>query len=80
MGLYLRCAIPRGGTQLPPNRPLTGVCSTEAVPSNHVRQVRFIATWGGGISFTKAAWVVTLSRTGHVQSIRVKGQPPQLWK
>ena len=80
MGLYLRCAIPRGGTQLPPDRPLTGICSTEVAPNNHVRRVAFIETWGGGIGANTAGWIVTLSRSGRVQSVRVTGQPPQLWR
>jgi hypothetical protein len=80
MGPNLRCAIPRGGTQLPSHRSLSGSCSTIAVPNNHVRRVEFIESWGGGISFTTAGWVVALSRDGRVKSIRVTGQPPQLWK
>jgi hypothetical protein len=81
-GLYLRCPIPRGGTQLPTTGDLTGTCSTAAEPSNHVRRVEFIETFRlspRGRS-SEADWVVTLQRDGRVQSIRVKGQPPQLWK
>lgn len=71
--LYLRCAIPRGSL---PGGALTGTCSTVAPPSAHVRKVEFIEKWGK----STASWVVTLSRSGRVQSIRVTGQPPQLWK
>jgi hypothetical protein len=80
VGLSLRCAIPRGGTQLAPGRTLTGICSTEVLPSNHVRRVDFIEMWGGSFGSGTAGWVVTLSRRGRVRSVRVTGQPPQLWK
>ncbi len=80
--LYLRCAIPRGGTQVPTSRSLTGTCSTVADPSNHVRRVVFVETFrlSPSAKLSEAGWVVSLSRTGRVQSIRVTGQPPQLWK
>jgi hypothetical protein len=78
--LYLHCAIPRGGLQLRPNHPLMGTCSTEVTPSNHVRRVEFVQTWRLPPKSYKASWIVTLGRTGRVQSIRVTGQPPQLWK
>lgn len=75
-GLYLRCAIPRGG---PSNGTVAGTCSTVADPSDHVRRVEFIETWRNGASnLSKAVWVVTLSRDGGVRSIRVTGKPPQL--
>jgi len=76
-GLYLRCAIPRCG---PSRGTVTGTCSTNARPSDHVRRVEFIETWrnGGSVNLSKAVWVVTLSRDGRVQSIHVTGQPPQL--
>jgi hypothetical protein len=79
--LYLRCAIPRGGTQLPTSRSLTGTCSTVAAPSNHVRRVAFVETFrlSPSSKLDKAGWVVTLNRHGRVKSIRVTGQPPQLW-
>ena len=81
-GLYLRCAIPRGGAQLPPDRSLTGTCSTVAQPSDQARRVEFVQTWrlGPGSGLDQARWIVTLSRGGRVRSIRVTGQPPQLWK
>ncbi len=81
--LYLRCAIPRGGTQSPTSsRSLAGTCSTVAEPSNDVRQVAFVETFrlSPSSKLSKAGWVVTLGRSGRVQSIRVTGQPPQLWK
>ncbi len=80
--LYLRCAIPRGGTVLPPNRILKGTCSTVAEPSDRVRRVAFIETWRMSPSGrrNKAGFVVTLDRHGRVKSIRVTGEPPQLWK
>jgi len=84
--LYLRCAIPRGGSQIvgrPHNsRRLTGTCSTVVEPSSHVRQVTFVETFrlSPSSKTTEAGWVVTLSRHGRVKSIRVTGEPPQLWK
>lgn len=82
--LYLRCAIPRGGTHLPTDKNLTlkGTCSTVAEPSNHVRRVAFVETFrlSPSSKLSKAGWVVTLNRHGRVKSIRVTGQPPQLWK
>jgi hypothetical protein len=76
MGIAVRCAIPRGGPQ---GGTLPGTCSTNAGPANHVktRRVEFTETWGGS---NEAGWVVTLDRGGGVHSIRVTGQPPQLWK
>lgn len=75
-GLYLHCAISRGGLHLP----AAGTCSTVAEPSNHVRRVEFVETWRnrGHARTNKAGWVVTLSRSGHVQSVHPTGQPPQL--
>jgi hypothetical protein len=80
--LYLRCAIPRGGSQMPHSRRLTGTCSTVAEPSSHVRQVTFVETFRLSASSkpSEAGWVVTLDRHGRVKSIRVTGEPPQLWK
>lgn len=80
--LYVQCAIQRGGLQLRPNRPLTGTCSTVATPSNHVRRVEFVQTWRLPPSsrLNKASWIVTLGRHGRIKSIRVTGEPPQLWK
>lgn len=80
--LYLRCAIPRGGTRLPPDRPLRGTCSTVAEPSDHVRRVEFVQTFriGPSSKLSEADWIVTLRRDGRVRSIHVKGRPPQLWK
>jgi len=80
--LYLRCAIPRGGTQLPTSRSLTGTCSTVAEPSSHVRRVAFVETFrlNPSSKLSEAGWVVTLNRLGRIRSIRVTGEPPQLWK
>ena len=82
-GLYLRCAIPEGGTHVG-TATLTGTCSTVAKPDNRVRRVKFVETWSpqGGASGSpmSAGWVVTLGSHGRVHSIRVTGQPPQLWK
>ena len=80
--LYLRCAIPRGGEQLPSSRSLTGTCSTVAEPSSHVRRVTFVETFRLSPSSkpSEAGWVVKLGRHGRVKSIRVTGEPPQLWK
>jgi hypothetical protein len=80
--LYLRCAIPRGGAQLRAHRSLPGTCSTVAEPSDHVRRVEFVETFriAPGGKLDKADWIVTLGRAGRVRSIRVEGQPPQLWK
>jgi hypothetical protein len=71
----VRCSIPRGG---PPGGTVTGTCTTGARPPNHVRRVEFMEIWPP--NWTPAGWVVTLSRSGRVQSIRVIGQPPQLTK
>jgi hypothetical protein len=73
MGIGVRCAIPRGNL---PGGTLHGLCSTIAASVNHVRRVEFIEGWDS----MSSGWVVTLSRDGRVQSIRVTGQPPQLWK
>jgi hypothetical protein len=80
--LYLRCAIPRGGTQPPTSRSLRGTCSTVAEPSSHVRRVAFVETFRltPSSKLSEAGWVVTLNRDGRVRSIRVTGEPPQLWK
>lgn len=73
-GLYVRCAIPRGG---PPGGTLRGTCSTVAPPSARVRHVEFVESWGGS---HEASWVVQFGRGGRIDSIRVRGEPPQLWK
>ncbi len=80
--LYLHCAIPRGGTQLPTSRSLTGTCSTVAEPSSRVRRVAFVETFrlNPSSKLSEAGWVVTLNRHGRIRSIRVTGEPPQLWK
>lgn len=80
--LYLRCDIPRGGTQVPSDQGLTGTCSTVAEPSTHVQRVEFVETFrlSPSSKLSAAGWVVTFGRTGRVRSIRVTGQPPQLWK
>lgn len=78
-GLTIRCTIPRGG---PAHSTVRGTCSTDARPPDHVSRVDFVERWPrsrrSGIWDT-ARWVVTLSR-GRVKSIRVTGQPPQLWR
>ena len=80
--LNLRCAIPRGGHYRGRNRTLAGSCATVVQPSNHVRRVEFDETFriDPRSKPSEASWTVTLNRNGHVQSILVKGQPPQLWK
>jgi hypothetical protein len=78
------CAIPRGGVQ-PTRKTLRGRCTTEFVsstpyPRGAIR-VRFGERWRLGGSLQRAAWIVTVRlRDGRVQSTRVAGQPPQLWK
>ena len=80
--LNVRCAIPRGGLQLPTSRALTGTCTTVVEPSNHVRRVSFHEYFRltPKSQPSEAGWAVTLNRSGRVQSIRAIGQPPQLWK
>jgi hypothetical protein len=73
MGIGIHCAIPRANL---PGGTLPGICSTVATPVNHVRRVEFIEAWNSKSS----RWVVALSRDGRVHSIRLAGQPPQLWK
>lgn len=84
----IRCLIPRGG---PSPGTILGGCltNTDLTPSNHVRRVEFLERWplvkkrnGSWPSSVKGGgWIVTLSRDGRVQSIRVTGHlPPQLWK
>ena len=76
----VRCAIPRGS---PPGGTIGGTCVTYALPYKHVKRVEFIEHWPQSQptgSRNKAGWIVTFSRDGRVQSIRVTGQPPQLWK
>lgn len=78
------CSIPRGGTTTTPAT-LRGRCSTEFVssppyPRGAIR-VRFGERWRLGGRRQRAAWIVTVRlRDGRVQSTRVTGQPPQLWK
>jgi hypothetical protein len=79
-GEIVRCAIPRGS---PPGGTIPGTCVTYALPFHHVRRVEFIEHWPQSEpsgSRNKASWVVMLGRNGHVRSVRVTGQPPQLWK
>ena len=82
----VRCAIPRGGSH-PGTIP--GLCHTTYQTLNHTRVVEFGEKWplaslspsGYGPHETSARWIVTLGRSGHVQSIQVTGHhPPQLWK
>jgi hypothetical protein len=73
----VRCSIPRGG---PSGGTVTGTCTSEAIPPNHIRRVEFMEIWPPRWNLTPAGWIVTFSRSGRVQSIRVTGQPPQLWK
>lgn len=84
--LGVRCTIPRGGSH-PGTIP--GQCHTAYETLNHTRVVEFGETWplasippsGYGPHETSARWIVTLGRSGHVQSIQVRGHhPPQLWK
>jgi len=79
--LHIRCVIPRGSPQLPTTKALTGTCTTIAEPSNHVRRVVFQEDFrlSPNSKPSTARWVVTLRR-GRVRSVRVTGQPPQLWK
>jgi len=72
-GLYLSCAIPRGGSP----SVLKGTCSTLAAASATVRKVQFLEVWGRS---QQAGWVVTFGRSGRVRSIRATGHPPQLRK
>ena len=76
----VRCSIPRGG---PGGGTISGTCSTNTVPYRRVRRVEFLEHWPLGHksgSRNKAGWDVTLGRDGRVRSIRVVGQPPQLWR
>jgi hypothetical protein len=80
--LNTRCAIPRGGFYRGRDKTLSGTCSTVAQPSDHVRRVEFDETFriSPSSKLNSATWTVIFNRTGRVQSIRVNGQPPQLWK
>jgi hypothetical protein len=76
----VRCAIPRGS---PPGGTIAGTCSTEALPYPRVRRAEFTEHWPQSRptgSRNKAGWIVTFSRDGRVESIRVTGQPPQFRK
>jgi hypothetical protein len=74
----IRCAIPEGSS---PGATLDGSCLTDAQTHGHAGRVVFTEAWrmNGSTTASKASWVVKL-KDGKVQSIRVKGQPPQLWK
>jgi hypothetical protein len=79
-GEIVRCAIPRGS---PPGGTIPGTCVTYAFPYHHVRRVELIEHWPQSEpsgSRNKAGWIVLFGRDGHVRSVRVTGQPPQLWK
>ena len=80
--LDVRCAIPRGGVYRGRERTLPGSCATVVQPSNHVRRVEFDETFRTSprSKLSEAGWIVTFSRNGYMQSIRVTGQPPQYWK
>jgi hypothetical protein len=77
------CSIPRGGVQTT-NATFRGRCTTGFVSYPYSRKavrVRFGERWRLGGHVHRAAWVVTVRlRDGRVQSTRVTGQPPQLWK
>jgi hypothetical protein len=76
----VRCAIPRGS---PPGGTIAGTCVTYALPYEHVKRVEFLEHWPQSEpsgTRNKARWIVTFRRDGHVESIRVTGRPPQLWK
>ena len=81
----IRCAIPRGRT----GRTITGGCLMLFEKTKGVTRIRFRERW----PFVKTrdghwphgektgGWIVTLGRSGRLQSIRVFGdRPPQLWK
>jgi hypothetical protein len=83
----IRCGIPVGSR---PGGTIAGGCLTsEPPPTNHLRRVEFIEEWplfrtnryGGVLGWKHSArWIVTLAGDGQVQSMSVKGQPPQLWR
>jgi hypothetical protein len=82
----IRCAIPKGGLQLPGTAPFAGRCVTEyaaATRSSRGREIRILygERWRSDHHVHRAAWIVTVSyRNGRVRSTQVIGQPPQLWK
>jgi hypothetical protein len=76
------CKIPRGG--LGAVR-LRGRCMISYVSSPPYGQrairIRFGERWRDGGRVHRGGWIVTvLLKDGRVQSIRVIGQPPQLWE
>lgn len=77
------CSIRRGGTQLR-RTTLPGRCTTAFITYPYSRKtvrVRFGEQWRLGGRLQRAAWIVTVRRRdGRVQSTKVSGQPPQLWK
>jgi hypothetical protein len=73
MGIGIHCAIPHANL---PGGTLPGICTTVAEPVSHVRRVKFIEAWNS----KTATWIVKLGQDGRVRSIRVIGQPPQIWK
>jgi hypothetical protein len=79
-GEVVRCAIPRANL---PGGAIDGTCVTYATPYENPTRVEFIEHWPQSQrtgTRSKASWIVTLGRDGHVRSTSVTGQPPQLWK
>jgi hypothetical protein len=78
------CSIPRGGLNIT-GKALRGRCTTQFVssppyPRGAIR-VRFGERWRLGGHVQRAAWIVTVRyQDGRVETTRVIGQPPQLWK
>jgi hypothetical protein len=80
----IRCDIPRGST----SATIPGTCTTSTERSGGATRVTFIERWprasrpdGSWPSYEKSGgWVVTLTRDGHVRSIRLTGHhaPPQV--
>jgi hypothetical protein len=85
---FLRIFLPRPGTvacSIPARLALRGRCTTGFVSappySRKTIRVRFGERWRLGGDLHRGAWIVTVRlRDGRVQSTRVTGQPPQLWK
>ncbi len=84
----VRCTIPRG---TPPGGVVPGICLTQDEPYPHSQdspyrhptRVEFTERWPLTRrihSRSEAVWIVTFNRSGHIQSIRVTGHPPQLRK